>query len=158
MPSRVVGKNWDRSRDVMFRNERKNSNLSKTSIVKFTCSLSFHCLLANSRKVNSREDHGGVFSSLHVVSSLVSLRNQLSGEDGSQDLSLSGDGDGSPCIGWAHGSERFEANIAGELSREVESGSVGEVSNSGNHGATAVLELGGTVPAEGFIGSLLGEV
>jgi hypothetical protein len=158
MPSRVVGKDWDRSRDVMFRNERKNSNLSKTSIVEFTCSLSFHCLLANSREVNCREDHGGVFSSLHVVSSLVSLRVQLSNEDGGQDLGLSCNRDGSPSFRWAHGSERFEANIAGELSREMNSSSVGEISNGGNHGATAVLELGGTVPAEGFIGSLLSEV
>ena len=157
MPSGVVGKNWDRSRDVVFRNERKNSNLSKTSIVEFTCSLSFHCLLANSREVNFGEDHGGVFSSLHVVSSLVSLRNQLSNEDGGQDLGLSSNRDGSPCIRWAHGSERFEANIAGELSREMVSGSVGKVSNGGNHGTAAVLELGGAVPAEGLIGSLLGK-
>ena len=157
MPSGVIGKSWDRSWDVMFRNEGKNSNLSKTSIVEFTCSLSFHCLLANSREVNFGEDHGGVFSSLHVVSSLVSLRNQLSNEDGGQDLGLSSNGNGSPSLRWAHGSERFEANIAGELSREMVSGSVGNVSNGGNHGTTAVLELGGAVPAEGFIGSLLGK-
>ena len=157
MPSGVIGKSWDRSWDVMFRNEGKNSNLSKTSIVEFTCSLSLHCLRANSREVNCREDHGRVFTSLHVVSSLVSLRNQFSSEDGDQDLGLSSNGNGSPSLRWAHGSERFEANIAGELSREMVSGSVGKVSNGGNHGTTAVLELGGAVPAEGFIGSLLGK-
>ena len=48
MPSGVVGKNWDRSRDVMFRNERKNSNLGKTAVVEFAGSLYIHCLLANS--------------------------------------------------------------------------------------------------------------
>ena len=147
MPSRVIRKNWDRSRDVMFRNEGKNCNLGKTSIVKFACSLSFHCLLANSREVNCGEDHGRVFTSLHVVSSLVSLRNQLSSEDGSQDLGLSSNRNGSPSIRWAHGSEGFEANIAREHTREMESRSVGEVSNGRNHGTTAVLKFGGAVPA-----------
>jgi len=89
--------------------------------------------------------------------SLVTFRNQLSGEDGGKDLRLSSGGDGRPCIRGAHGGEGFEADVTGEHAREVESGSVEKVSSGGNHGNTAVLELSGTEPEEGLVTSPCGK-
>jgi hypothetical protein len=150
----------DRSWDVVLREERHDSNLGKTSVVKLCVSLSLHGNITDTREVNLREDHGGEFSSLHVVSSLVTLRVKLGNEDGSQDLSLTGGRDGSPGFGRAQLGERLEANVTGggEHTGEVDSGSVDEVSGGGNHGATSVLEFGGAEPGEGLIRSQGGEV
>mmetsp|Transcript_30544 Transcript_30544/g.57826 ORF Transcript_30544/g.57826 Transcript_30544/m.57826 type:complete len:143 (+) Transcript_30544:830-1258(+) len=89
--------------------------------------------------------------------SLVTFRNQLSGEDGGKDLRLSSSRDGRPRIRGTHGGEGFKADVTGKHAREVESGSVEKVSSGGNHGNTAVLELSGTEPEEGLVTSPCGK-
>mmetsp|Transcript_4845 Transcript_4845/g.11048 ORF Transcript_4845/g.11048 Transcript_4845/m.11048 type:complete len:210 (+) Transcript_4845:319-948(+) len=154
----VVGKGGDRSRNVVSRNEGHDGNLCKTSVVKLARSLLRHSGFTDTREVNRREDHGRVVSTLHVVSSLVTLSDQLGDEDGGKDLCLSGNRNSRPSIRRGHGGEGFEANVTGEHAGEVESSGVEEVSGGGNHGNAAMLELGATHPEEGLITSDVGEV
>jgi len=74
------------------RDEGHNGNLCKTSVVKLARSLPLHGLFANTGEVNGREDHGGERSTLSVVN-FLGLGDQLSDEDGGEDLCLSSDRD-----------------------------------------------------------------
>lgn len=148
----VVGKSWNRSRNVVSGNEGHDCNLRKASVVKLARSLSRHSHFADTRKVNSREDHGGERSTLSVVN-FLGLGDQLSDEDGGEDLCLSSDRDSRPCVRRAHGREGFEANVTGEHAWEVNSGGVDEVSGGGNHGNASVFELSGAHPEESLIAS-----
>lgn len=119
----VVGKDGNRPRNVVGGNEGQDCNLRKTSVVKLARSLPRQSHFADTRKVDSREDHGGERSALRVVN-ILGLGDQLGNEDGGQDLCLSSDRDGRPCIRGGHGREGFEANVTGEHAWEVNSGGV----------------------------------
>jgi hypothetical protein len=148
----VVGDRRNRSRDVVRGNEGQDCNLRKASVVKLARSLPRHSYFADTREVNSREDHGGKRSTLRVVD-ILGLGDHLSDEDGGEDLCLSSDRDCRPRVRRAHGREGFEANVTGEHAWEVNSGSIKEVSGSCNHGHASVLELGGTHPKESLVAS-----
>jgi len=137
--------------------ERHDGNLCKTSIVQLASSLPLHGLFTNTREINRGENHGGEWSALGVVH-ILGLSDHLGDEDGGKNLCLSGDRDGGPCVGWAHGGERFEANITREHAGEVNSGGIDQVAGGGNHGHATVLELCGAEPKESLITSECGEV
>jgi hypothetical protein len=154
---RVALKNRDGSRDVVSGNERQDSDLRETSVVELARSLSIQSRFADTREVDSGEDHCGERTTFRVVN-ILGLGDHLGDEDSGEDLCLASDGDRRPCIRRGHGREGFEANVTGEHAREVDSGSVDEVSGGGNHSHASVLELGGAHPEEGLITSEGGEL
>jgi hypothetical protein len=157
LESSVVGKSRYGSLNTNSREEGHDSNHSKTSVVKLSILLLLEGTSINSREVDSGEDNGGKGSSLGVVNSL-GLGNELSNEDGSEDLGLSSIGDSTPGLEGLHSGEGVEGNIGGELSGEVDSSSLNEVSGGSEHGNAGVLELSSAEPGEGLVGSGLGEV
>jgi hypothetical protein len=146
----------DRSRDIVGGDEGHDSDHGKSSIVQFTALLDFQCFGVNSGKVNRRENNGGHGSSLHVVSSLT-FGGKFGNEDCSQDLCLAGIRNGVPGIERLHGGERFEGDVVAEHAREVESGSLHDVTCCGKHGNSSVLQFGGAEPVEGLITSNIGK-
>ncbi len=157
LESRVVGKSRYGSLDTDSGEEGHDGDHGKTSVVKLSILLLSEGSSANSREVNWREDDGRKSSSLGVVGSL-GLGDQLSDEDGSEDLSLSSIRDSIPSIEGLHSGEALEGNIGGEHTREVDSSSLDDVSGGSEHSNTGVLELCSTEPSEGFVGSGLSEV
>mmetsp|Transcript_26563 Transcript_26563/g.56927 ORF Transcript_26563/g.56927 Transcript_26563/m.56927 type:complete len:207 (-) Transcript_26563:87-707(-) len=152
-----TGKGRDGSLDVVGGDESHDSNHSKTSVVQFTGLLRLQCFGINSTEVELRENNFRCGSSLHVVSSL-GFAGKFGNEDGSQDLGLSGIGDGIPGIEGLHRGEGVEGDITAEHTREVESLRLDNVSGEGKHGNTTVLQFGGTEPCEGFVTSDIGKV
>lgn len=144
------------SRDIVGGDERHDGDHGKSSVVQFTALLDLQCFGVNSRKVNRREDNGRHGSSLHVVSSLA-FGSKFGNEDCSQDLCLPGIRNGFPGIEWLHGGKRFEGNVVAEHAREVESGSLDDVSGCGKHGNSSILQFGRTEPLEGFITTNIGK-
>mmetsp|Transcript_22230 Transcript_22230/g.55042 ORF Transcript_22230/g.55042 Transcript_22230/m.55042 type:complete len:241 (+) Transcript_22230:134-856(+) len=150
------GKSRDRSRDVVGGDESHDTNHSKTSVVQFTVFLCLQYIGINSREVELREDNFRGGSSLHVVGSL-GFTGKFTNEDHTQNLSLSGIRDGIPGIEGLHGGKRSEVDIRAELTREMVSSGLDDVSGEGKHGNTSVLEFGGTEPSKGLITSDRGE-
>lgn len=91
--------------------------------------------------------------------SALGLGDELSEEDGEDDLLLAGIGDGGPGIEGLHGRKRLEGDVlgGGEHAGEVEAGALDEVAGGGKHGASSVLELGGTEPGQGGLRSEIGK-
>jgi len=152
----VSGKSWDRSWDVVGGDEGHDGNHGKTSVVELTVLLEGHGLGRNTGEIDWWEDDGWEGTSLGVMVTL-GFGDELGNEDGEEDLGLSSSWYGLPGIEGLHGGEGLEGDIGGQLSREVDSGSLDDVSCGGEHGHTGVLELGGTEPKKGLIGSGSGE-
>ena len=150
----VSSKSRYRSRDVVGSNERHDGNHGKTSIVKLTAPLRLKNSRINIGEIEFGENNLRKRTSLGVVG-ILGLGGKLSNEDSSNDLSLSSKRDKLPSIEGVHCGKRFEGNIRGEHTREVESRGLYEVSSGGEHGNTGVLELGSTEPAEGTLRSEL---
>lgn len=138
--------------DVGFGDERHDSDHGKTSVVKLTVLLLLEGGSIDAGEINWWENHARQRTSLGVVD-LLGLGHELGDEASGKDLSLSGIRDGSPGVNWSHGGKVTEGNIVGKLSREVDSGGVDKVTGGGNHGATSILELGGTEPVKGLVGT-----
>lgn len=62
-----------------------------------------------------------------------------------------------PGIKGLHGGERLKSGVVGQVSREVDSGSLDDVSGCGEHGNTRVLQLGGTEPSQSGLRSQVSE-
>lgn len=88
----------------------------------------------------------------------LSFGDHLRDENCEKDLCLSGHRDSRPRINWVHGGERLEADVAGEHSREVDSGCIDKVSGGSNHCNTTVLQFRSTEPEESLITSSGGKV
>ena len=157
LESRVSNKGRDGSWDVSGGAEGHDGDHGKTSVVELSALLLHQLSSVNTREVNWGEDNSWEFSSLGVVGSL-GLSDDFGKEDGEVDLGLSGIRDGSPGIEGLQGGERFEGNIRGEHSWEVDSSTLDKVSGGGKHSNTGVLELGGTEPSKGGLRSEGGKV
>jgi len=156
LESRVSNKGRDGSWDIVSGDERHDGDHGKTSVVELTVLLLLQSLGIDVREVNWRENNSGKGSSLGVVGGLR-LSGDLGNEDGGKDLGLSGIRDGSPGIEGLHGGERFEGNIRGEHSWEVDSSTLDDVSGGGKHSNAAVLEFRSTEPGEGLVRSSKGK-
>jgi len=82
---------------------------------------------------------------IFLMGDILLLRSSLRS---SPHLSLSGVGDSVPSIKRLHGGEGLESGSVGELTREVESSTLDDVSGGGKHGNTSMLELSSAEPKE----------
>jgi hypothetical protein len=155
LESRVSNKSRYGSSNVISSNEGHDSNHSKTSIIELTAPLPLKNSRVNIGEVELGENNFRKGTSLGVMNSLGFGR-ELSDEDGSDDLSLSSEGNSLPCIKGVHFGERLEGNIGGEHTWEMKSCSLNKVSGGGKHGNTRMLELGSTEPVEGGVISDVG--
>jgi len=147
----------DRPLDTVGGDESHDSDHCETSVVQFTGLLCLQCFGINSREVEFRENNFRGLSSLHVVSSL-GFTGKFGNEDSSQNLSLSSIRNGIPSIEGLHGREGFERNITAELTGEVESLRLNDVSGKRKHGNTAVLQFSSTEPSKGFVTSNVSKI
>ena len=137
---------------IVCGNEGHDSDHGESAIVQFSVLLDLQSLSAHPRKINGREDNCGVRTTLHVVSSLR-FRRKLGNEDGPQDLSLSSIWDSLPCVKRLHCRQGFEGDVLAEHAREMDTSSLDDVSSSGKHGNTAVLQFRGTEPSQSLLTS-----
>jgi len=156
LKSRVPNKGRYRSWNVGSSEERHDGNHGKTAVVELRGSLFLESLSVNSGEVNRREYYGRKVSSLGVVG-LLGLSYHLGDEYGGKNLGLSGIRNGCPLFKGLQGGERLEGDIVAEVSWEVNSGSLYQVTNSGKHSRTAVFELRGAEPGEGLFASKVGK-
>ena len=91
------------------------------------------------------------------MSSLVSFGDKFGNEDGEKDLCLSGIRNGGPLVDGLHGGKGFERNIRAQHTREVKSHALDDETGGGNHGASAVLELGSLKPGVSLVTSSIGQ-
>eukprot|EP00558_Chaetoceros_sp_UNC1202_P001243 CAMPEP_0197260048 /NCGR_PEP_ID=MMETSP1429-20130617/83837_1 /TAXON_ID=49237 /ORGANISM="Chaetoceros sp., Strain UNC1202" /LENGTH=217 /DNA_ID=CAMNT_0042724279 /DNA_START=159 /DNA_END=812 /DNA_ORIENTATION=- len=152
----VSGKSRYGTRNVVGSDERHDGDHSKTPVIELAAPLGGEDILINIGEVELGEDDLGKGSSLGVVY-ILGFSLELSNEDGSDNLGLSGEGNSLPSIEGVHGGEALEGNIRGEHTGEVESRGLDKVSSGGKHGNTGVLKLGSTEPSKGGVISKLGK-
>merc|ERR1719199_77991 len=151
---RVAAEEGDGSRDIASTDIRHDADHGKTAVVELPAALLLKSLGVDAGEVELGEDDLGERSALCVVGAL-GLGLELGNEDGADDLSLAGEGDGLPGIEGVHLREGLEGDIRGQHAGEVDAGGLDHVAGGGKHGNSAVFELGGTEPGEGLVGSEL---
>lgn len=142
-------------RTIVSGNEGHDSDHGESAVVQFSVLLDLQSFSAHAREVNWREDNGGEWSSLHVVSSF-GFGSKLGNEDSGQDLSLSSIRDGLPCVKGLQARQGFEGNVLAEHTGKVEARSLNDVSSGGKHGNTAVLQFGGAEPGKSLVATDVG--
>jgi len=133
------------------------TNHGQSSVVQFAVTLSSHSLLADTREVNWWENHSRKISSLHIMSSLLSLRDNLGNQARQKDLCFSSIGNGGPLIDRLHGGKRLEGNILAQHTGKVYSRGLNKVPNCCNHSGSSVFELASLKPTESFLTSKVGQ-
>ena len=91
--------------------------------------------------------------------SALGLGDELGEEDSEDDLLLASVRDGGPGVEGLHGREGLEGDVlgGGEHAGEMEAGALDEVASGGKHGASSVLELGGTEPGKSGLRPKIGK-